>query len=87
MNYTKMVMLPMDVYKNLVNADGQQHHTVDAPPPPQQQLTKNSSIKRQPPQAKVIRKILKGMNKKQLSEIVKKNGKPQRKNKCIVFQS
>ena len=75
MNYTKMVMLPMDVYKNLVNADGQQHHTVDAPPP-------QSSIKRQPrPQQKVIRKILKGMNKKQLSEIVKKNGKPKRKNK------
>ena len=77
MNYTKMVMLPMDVYKNLVNADGQQHHTVDAPLPPPQ-----SSIKRQqPPQAKVIRKILKGMNKKQVSEIVKKNGKPKRKNK------
>ena len=75
MNYTKMVMLPMDVYKNLVNADGQQHHTVDAPPPPQ------SSIKRQQPPHKVIRKILKGMNKKQLSEIVKKNGKPKRKNK------
>ena len=73
-------MLPMDVYKNVVNADGQQHHTVDAPLPPPE--TKKSSTKRQqPPQAKVIRKILKGMNKKQLSEIVKKNGKPKRKNK------
>ena len=31
MNYTKMVMLPMDVYKNILNADGQQHHHGDAP--------------------------------------------------------
>ena len=81
MNYTKMVMLPMDVYTNLVNADGQQHHTVDAPPPPQQQSTKKCSIKRQPPQQRISRKMLTGMNKKQLLEIVKKNGQPKRKNK------
>ena len=68
-------MLPMDVYKNVVNADGQQHHTVDAPPP-----AKKSSIKRQP-QQRLIRKILKGMNKKQLSESVKKNEKRKRTNK------
>jgi len=74
-------MLPMDVYKHLVNADGQQHHTVDAPPPPPPKAKKSSIKRQQPPQAKVIRKILKGMNKKQLSEIVKKNGKPKRKNK------
>ena len=34
MNYTKMVMIPMDVYNNLLNADGQQHHQIDAPTPP-----------------------------------------------------
>ena len=32
MKYTKMVMLPMDVYKKLLNADGQQHHRIEAPP-------------------------------------------------------
>ena len=80
MNYTKMVMIPMDVYKNLLNADGQQHHRIDAPPPPLNTEEK-SPIKRQP-QQRIIRKILKGMNKKHLSTIVKKkNGKPKRKNK------
>ena len=81
MNYTKMVMLPMDVYKNLVNADGQQHHQIDTPPPPVNTEEK-SPIKRQP-QQHIIRKILKGMNKKQVSKILKKknNGKPKRKNK------
>ena len=70
MNYTKMVMLPMDVYKNVLNADGQQHHRIDAPPLPLNTEEK-SPIKRQP-QQRIIRKILKGMNKKQLSKIVKK---------------
>ena len=80
MNYTKMVMIPMDVYKNLLNADGQQHHRIDAPLPPLNTEEK-SPIKRQPHQ-RIIRKILKGMNKKQLSKIVKKkNVKPKRKNK------
>ena len=79
MNYTKMVMIPMDVYKNLLNADGQQHHRIDVPP---LNTVEKSPIKRQP-QQRIIRKILKGMNKKQLSKIVKKkkNGKPKRKNK------
>ena len=81
MNYTKMAMIPMDVYKNLLNADGQQHHRIDAPPPPLNTEEK-SPIKRQP-QQRTIRKILKGMNTKQLSKIVKKkkNGKPKQKNK------
>ena len=55
MNYTKMVMIPMDVYKNLLNADGQQHHRIDAPPPPLNTEEK-SPIKRQP-QQRVSRKI------------------------------
>ena len=81
MTYTKMVMIPMDVYKNLLNADGQQHHRIDAPPPPPLNTEEKSPIKRQPQQW-IIRKILKGMNKKQLSKIVKKkNVKPKRKNK------
>ena len=81
MNYTKMVMIPMDVYKNLLNADGQQHHRIDAHPPPPLNTEEKSPIKRQP-QQRIIRKILKGMNKKQLSKIVKKkkNVKPKRKN-------
>ena len=75
-------MLPMDVYKNLLNADGQQHHQIDASPLPLNTEEK-SPIKRQPQQQQwIIRKILKGMNKKQLSKIVKKkNVKPKRKNK------
>ena len=81
MKYTKMVMLPMDVYKNLLNTDGQ-HHRIDAPPPPVN-TEEQSPIKRQPQQQWMIRKILKGMNKKHLSKIVKKkkNVKPKRKNK------
>ena len=76
-----MGMLPMDAYKNLVNADRQQHHRIEAPPSPLSNNEK-SPIKRQPQQQRIIRKILKGMNKKQLSKIVKKkNGKPKRKNK------
>ena len=79
-----MVMIPMDVYKNLLNADGQQHHRIDAPPPPPLNTEEKSPIKRQPQQQRIIRKILKGMNKNQLSKIVKKkkkNVKPKRKNK------
>ena len=81
MNYTKMVMLPMDVYKTLLNADGQQHDRIDAPPLPVNTEEK-SPIKRQPQQW-ILRKILKGMKKKQLSKIVKKkkNVKSKRKNK------
>ena len=72
-----MVILPIDVYKNLVNADGQQHHRIETP-----LLASNEklSIRRQP-QQQILRKILKGVNKKQVSKIVKKNGKPKRKNK------
>ena len=63
MNYPKMVMLPMDVYKKLLNADGQQHHRIEAPPP--QLNTEKSPIKRQlQQQQRIIRKSLKGMNKK-----------------------
>ena len=74
-------MIPMDVYKTLLNADGQQHHRIDAPTPPLNTEEK-SPIKRQL-QQRILRKILKGMNKKQLSKIVKKkiNVKPTRKNK------
>ena len=53
MNYTKMVMLPMDVYKNVLNADGQQHHRIDAPPLPLNTEEK-SPIKRQLQQQQII---------------------------------
>ena len=95
MNYTKMVMPPMDVYKNLLNADGQQQHHGSAPvilPPvatrtkpenkqPHQQKPgekRKTAIKRNKPHQQIVRRMLKGMSKKQLFAIVG-NGKAKQK--------
>ena len=78
-SYTKLVMIPMDVYNNIIGgaSQHQQQEIVTPPPPPPPQIPVNPSPmknkkrykKRKSYKKKTVRQLLSSMTRKQLMKI------------------
>ena len=77
-SYTKLVMIPMDVYNNIIGGASQQQQPkqeIVTPPPPPPQIpvipskNKKSYTKRKSYKKKTLRQLLSSMTRKQLMKI------------------